>query len=282
MRKLLLAFLLLPVLAFTQDIHITGFGGFSNYQGDLQGKPFTTDQANLAFGLGLKYDLNPKMAIRGTMTYGKLSADDKFNKPELQKRNLSFQSHLLEGALLFEYTFFDLEEKRISPYVFAGGGIYYANPTAFDTTGRKIYLHSLHTEGQGLAQYPDRKHYNKVKISIPFGGGVKFRITEGTVLGFEIGLRKLFTDYIDDVSTTYVNPIALRMAFGSRAEDMAYRGDELKDGDPVYPAEGTVRGNPKSKDWYYFSGLTLAVRIGDVNRLFGIGGNRGRIDCPKL
>src|SRR5688572_3120671 len=125
MYRLLLALLIIPAWSFGQDIHLTAFGGFSNYQGDLQGKPFTTDQANLAFGLGLKYDLNPKMAIRGTLTYGKLSADDKFNKPELQKRNLSFQSRLLEGALLFEYTFFDLEEKRISPYVFAGGGVFY-------------------------------------------------------------------------------------------------------------------------------------------------------------
>ena len=277
-----MALLFLPFWSLAQDLHLTGFGGFSNYQGDLQGKPFTMDQSNGALGLGLKYDLNAKMAIRGTLTYGRLAADDKYNKPSLQKRNLNFQSRILEGALLFEYTFFDMQEKTISPYVFAGGGLFYFNPTTYDSTGKKIYLHSLHTEGQGLSQYPDRKPYHKINISIPFGGGIKFRVTENTMLGFEIGMRKLFTDYIDDVSTTFVDHVALRAAYGNGAVEFSYRGDELKDGDPNYPAEGTLRGNPKSKDWFYFSGITLEVRLGNVNRLLGIGGNRGRVDCPKL
>jgi hypothetical protein len=59
----------------------------------------------------------------------------------------------------------------------------------------------LSTEGQGI--YPDKKPYSLWQPTIPFGGGVKFAITENLRIGFEIGLRKLFTDYLDDVSTSY-------------------------------------------------------------------------------
>jgi len=283
MRKYFLLCLLVPVLTHAQELqklHLTLFGGVSNYQGDLQSRTFTFNQSNLALGVGLKYDLTPHFALRTNFNYGTIGAMDKENEPSLRARNLSFESRLIEGNLLLEYTLFNLEDKKLSPYVFAGVAVYHFNPYAFDTLGNKVFLKPLSTEGQGLAAFPDRKEYKLTQFAIPFGGGLKFRISDNVVLGYEIGLRKVFTDYLDDVSTTYVDQFALFQAKGAKAVEMAYRAGELKNGDPNYPADGTIRGGSKYKDWYYFQGLTLTIGIGGGSGGFG-GGHKGEIGCPK-
>jgi opacity protein-like surface antigen len=280
MRKYLLLCLLVPVLSQAQEqrLHLTLFGGVSNYQGDLQSRRFSFNQSNLGLGAGLKYDLTPHFALRAGINYGTISASDKENKPDLRARNLSFESRILEGNLLLEYTLFNMEEKRLSPYLFAGVALYHFNPYAYDTLGNKIYLKPLSTEGQGLTT--DRKEYKLTQFAIPFGGGVKFRISNNVVLGYEIGLRKVFTDYLDDVSTTYVDQFTLFQAKGAKAVEMAYRGGELKNGNTTYPADGAIRGGSKYKDWYYFQGLTLTIGIGGGSGGFG-GGHKGEIGCPK-
>jgi len=284
MLKLLLFSFFVPLTLFSQSrLHFTAFGGFANYQGDLQSKPFTTDQSHGAFGLGLKFDVTSKISIRTGFNYGSVEADDKKNKPSLQPRNLSFGTRIVEGNLLAEYNILDLDERRISPFIFAGIGFFHFNPFAIDSIGNKVFLPPLTTEGQGLANYPARKPYKLTQWCIPLGGGVKFRMTETTVLGFEIGMRKLFTDYLDDVSTNYVDPLALALARGPKAVEMSYRGGEVKNGDPIYPAEGSLRGGKKFKDWYYFTGVTLSVRINAVKSKIFLwnNGSRGRTACPN-
>lgn len=278
-------FLLMCMPAFTvaQDrLHLTFFGGFSNYQGDLQEKRFTMEQSNAALGIGLRYSITPKFSVRGDFKYGRLEATDKMNTdPMLRARNLSFQTSLYELGLLGEYAFFDLEDVRITPIVFAGVAAFRFNPFTNDSLGRRVFLQPLGTEGQGLSQYPDRSPYRLTQIAIPFGAGFRFRITDRAMLGFEMGLRKLFTDYLDDISTTYVDPVALAQARGPKAVEMSYRGGELKDGNPQYPAPGAVRGGAKFKDWYYFSGLTLSVALNTGNR-FGSIGKRSNMGCPVV
>jgi len=284
MRKLLFLLLALPFCGYAQrKLNLTLFGGFSNYNGDLQSKRFTTDQSKGAIGAGLRYEVSSKFAVHGNLMYGKVAGDDKRNEPSLRHRNLNFETRIYEGNLLADYTFLDLKEHAVSPYVFAGIALYRFNPYTFDTlTGRKVYLRPLSTEGQGLSQYPDRKPYSIYQIGIPFGAGFRFRITDNATLGYEIGLRKLFTDYIDDVSTTYVERAALLAARGQRAVDYAYRGDELKDGNPNYPSYITVRGGAEFKDWYYFSGITLSIGISDLDgKIFNKKSRKGSVDCPK-
>lgn len=283
MQKLWVLCLLFPVSAFSQSrVHLTIFGGVANYQGDLQAKAFTLDQSNLALGLGVKYDLTPNFALRAGLNYGTVEATDARNKPSLQFRNLSFVSRIVEGNFLLEYTLFDMEDKKISPYAFAGAALYHFDPYAFDSVGRKVFLQPLSTEGQGLSQYPDREPYKLTQFAIPFGVGVKFRVGYNTILSYEVGLRKLFTDYLDDVSTNYVDPFILGQERGLKAVEMAYRAGEVHGGDPNYPADGTVRGGPDFKDWYYFTGFTVYIGI---NPRKGSGAHRGRnkrgsIDCP--
>jgi hypothetical protein len=285
MQKLWVLCLLFPVATFSQSrVHLTIFGGVANYQGDLQGKAFTLDQSNLALGLGAKYDLTPNFALRAGINYGTVEASDARNKPELRFRNLSFASRIVEGNLLLEYTFFDMEEKKISPYVFGGAAIYHFDPYAFDSVGRKVFLQPLSTEGQGLSAYPDRKPYKLTQFAIPFGAGVKFRVGYNTVLAWEVGLRKIFTDYLDDVSTTYVDPFILAQERGLKAVEMSYRAGELNEGDPNYPADGTVRGGSQYKDWYYFTGFTVYIGINNKRGGGGVGGRgrRGSLDCPPV
>ncbi len=115
------------------------FRGVTNYQGELQGRTFTFNQSNLSIGAGLKYDLTPHFAVRTGIQYGTIGASDRDNSDaKLRPRNLSFQSRILEGNLLLEYTLFNMEDKKISPYVFGGIGLYHFNPFAFDTLGNKV------------------------------------------------------------------------------------------------------------------------------------------------
>jgi hypothetical protein len=101
-----------------------------------------------------------------------------------------------------------------------------------------------------------------------------------------VGFRKTFNDYIDDVSTTYVDETLLRNTRGQKVVDIAYRGDELPGGLP-YPTAGTQRGNPKSKDSYYFFGLTFRVRMVPKKRVYEFRYNpkktrRASLKCPSV
>lgn len=283
MRKaLVFCFVLSPFILLAQSWHLTGFGGVANYQGDLQDRRFTTQQAQIAIGLGVQYDINKHFALRGMVNYGRISADDRFNKDAgLRSRNLNFKSQILEGNLQLMYRFMDLEARRWTPYLVAGVGVFGFDPYTHDTLGNKFYLQPLGTEGQGLAAFPDKKMYSRVQIMLPFGGGIQFRVNDQITLGYEVGMRKTFTDYLDDVSTRYVDPDILLAGRGTLSVELAYRGDELKNGSQVYPT-GAVRGGPEFKDWYYFQGITLHFRLGAG----GSGGFSGKpmgrqLDCPR-
>ena len=277
--------LLFPLTTFSQQkLNLTFFGGIANYSGDLQEKRFTVDQAGGAFGAGLSYELAPKILARGQLTFAKVKAADKFNSSEvLRQRNLSFASNIIDASLVLDYSFFDLAIHKATPYVFLGGNLFRFNPHTTDSLNNKAFLAELGTEGQGLAEYPDRKFYKKIQIGVPFGIGVRIRVTDNAYLGYEIGIRKTFTDYIDDVSKTYVDQDLLLANNRPRAASLAFRSDELKGNNLTYPPGNTVRGGEKYKDWYYFSGITLSIGIMNENgRLFGRRINRGGTDCPRI
>ena len=267
--------------ATSQKLFTSFFVGSSNYSGELQEKRFSFKQSHPAFGIGLSYELNEKMLIRGDFTYGRISASDKFGSKN-RSRNLSFYSNIYEYSIGFEYVLLDLYRYSVSPYVFTGVSLYDFNPYTKDQDGNIIMLAELSTEGQGF--YKDRKEYKLRQFAIPFGGGFQWAISDNKRIGIVLGFRKTFTDYLDDVSTTYVDEMDLAAHKGQKAANIAYRGDELPGGAP-YPADGSPRGNPKSKDWYYFTGITFRVRINphgrhiegrlDINR-----SKKARTDCP--
>ena len=128
-----------PVVVYSQNLHLTAFAGFSNYQGDLQDKRFTINQAHPALGAGLLYEITEKFSARANITFGKVSGDDK-NNTKNSSRNLNFTSAITDVQLGLEYDLFSLYEKSITPYVFAGLSYFNFNPYTKDTAGRTIFL----------------------------------------------------------------------------------------------------------------------------------------------
>ena len=274
--KFLFSFIASSLLTFmvnAQGFNLDLFLGTSNYQGDLQDKRFTFNQSHLAGGIGLSYDLTEKFSLRGGIMFGKVSGDDKQGRNKA--RNLNFSSGLTEGHLGVQYYITPLGQRSLTPYVFAGLALYHFNPYTHDTTGTKYYLKPLSTEGQGFIDGKD--YYSLTKIAIPFGAGVKLSLSDKINVGLELGFRKLFTDYLDDVSDVYVDRNSLLTNRGAKAVELAYRGDEIKEGTFTYPDGGSQRGSPKVKDWYYFTGLTLSYKLGAGNR----GGDKSQVACPK-
>jgi hypothetical protein len=277
MKLLFYSLLLIPALGQAQRWHLNITGGVSNYSGDLQAKAYTFDQSFFAFGFGAQYDITRNFSAISNINFMKIGASDQFNNANLVPRNLSFQSNIIEWNLVGEYSFMDITQKKISPFIFGGIAVFHFDPYAYDTTGQKVYLKPLSTEGEGLPQYPDQKPYNLIQFAIPFGAGIKFRVSENVVIAYEVGFRKTFTDYLDDVSTIYVDKTILQNAKGPLAVEMAYRGNELKGGNQTYPASGTGRGGPKYKDMYYYTGIRVSIAI--LSKGDGYYG-RGRTDCP--
>src|ERR1700755_1771356 len=159
MKKFLLAGVLFPLLTQAQW-NVNLYGGFSNYFGDLQERPYTTNHANWSFGAGFQYDLSGHFSVLSNLTYGRVSAADGYAiKADHRARNLNFETVIGEWNLLAEYNILDLRKHKLTPYVFAGVAVFHFNPFAYDSTGKKVYLRPLSTEGEGLSQYPDRKPY---------------------------------------------------------------------------------------------------------------------------
>lgn len=265
--------------SFSQNFFTSFFAGSSNYSGDLSEKLYETKHTHFAWGVGLLFELNAHMLIRGDFSYGRISASDA-DGTKNKARNLSFTSTISEFSIGYEYVVFDLYEYKLSPYVFAGLAAFRFAPYAKDINGNQLGLYELSTEGQGF--YDKRKKYKLTQFVIPYGGGVQWAVRDNVRVGFVLGIRQTFTDYLDDVSKTYVDKNLLITNRGSNAANYAYRGDELDNGKP-YPPGGTPRGNPKNKDWYYFSGLTLRVRIPHISgrKAEVYKSQRSRISCPK-
>jgi len=262
-----------------QNLHFTLFAGVSNYQGDLQPKRFTFNQGNLAIGAGGLYELSEKLYLRGNFTVGKIKGDDQKSFAN-STRNLNFTSNILDIHLGLEYDILNSYDRSLVPFVFAGVSVFHFSPYTFDTTGRKVFLQPLGTEGQGF--YQGREKYGLTQFSLPFGGGLKLAVSENVRLRFEIGFRKTFTDYLDDLSSTYADRAQLLVNNGQRAVDLSFRGDELKGSTLTYPAAGTKRGNAGSKDLYYFAGMGISFRLSPMSEGHdrSSGGGRGKVGCP--
>ncbi len=259
-----------------QNLHLNLTAGAMNYTGDLQDKAYTFSQSHFAGGVGVSYDITDHLSLRAGVLLGKVSANDKYGRNAA--RNLNFSSNITEFNVGAQYYITPLADHFITPYVFAGLAVYHFNPYTFDTTGKKYYLKPLSTEGEGFVS--GRSNYNLTQLAVPFGAGVKFSLSENVNVGVEFGLRKLFTDYLDDVSTTYADPALLQTNRGAVAQELAYRGNEIKNGN-AEPVVGAKRGSASYKDWYYFTGVTASFALFTGNGVgAGSGGRHSKYGCP--
>jgi hypothetical protein len=282
MRKFILSLLILTSTVSYAQFRLGIFAGISNYQGDMVQGAFAVRFTKGAMGISGNYDISERVTLRGGFTFGKIEGDDKYNIESVKFRNLNFQSNLSEFSLIGEFNVFNLNNIKWSPYAFAGLAVFHFNPYTIDSVNDKVFLKPLSTEGQGIDGYD--KPYSLTQVALPFGGGVKYNISDNVRVGLEIGFRKLFTDYLDDVSTNYADEADLLAARGQQAVDYAFRTDELRGSTQIYPAKGTQRGSAEQKDWYYFTGLHFTFALGDSNGggfLRGKGGKKG-FGCPSV
>lgn len=252
---LLICGFLLCMRADAQYLEVGGYVGGANYIGELSGQRMVNNGWNGMFGLFGRLNATTRLSLKGSITKATLSGSDKFAKTEAARmRNLSFRSELLELGITGEYNLsdFNIRDKKTSvPYVFSGVAITHFNPEA-QMRGIWYDLQPLQTEG---------RQYKRLAIAIPVGIGIKFNISYKLNIGLEAGVRRTFTDYLDDVSTYYPDLAALRSS-EPVAASLSYRSPEIT-GEFSENPMGTVRGDSKNKDLYFFSGLTVSVNLTD-------------------
>ena len=280
MKKLLLGFILIPIIGVAQNFHFSARLGLAGYQGDLKAHAISLSQTKLMGSIGARYDLSEHLTARSYFTLASLKGDDKKGTAAMQQRNLNFQTKVFDWELTAQYNLFSLNDRWWTPYVFAGVGIYHFKPYTTDADDNKVFLNPLSTEGQGFTQ--GVKEYKLTQFSIPLGIGIEYPLNEDMRLGLEFGYRKIFTDYLDDVSANYVDQQSLLNARGQTAVDLAWRGDEVGSGS--YPAAGSVRGNSNQKDGYYYVAITYTIRyfFDKYKQIVGLpsGKREKRVGCP--
>ena len=180
--------------------------GASNYYGDLNSN-YGFQGVHASGGLFYKYNFSRYIALKMAGNYAHVGYKDKYSTNYFQQqRNLDFQNNIYEATVGAEFSFFQYKlqdfEHRFTPYVTIGIGMFWYNPyTIYE--GKRYDLRPLGTEGQKYEEYKDRR-YNNHAYSFPIGAGFKYWMTKGITLSFEVVNRSTTTDYIDDVSTTYV------------------------------------------------------------------------------
>lgn len=255
MKKLIPVILLL-IAALTskgQYLEVGPVGGVSYYVGDLNpSKHFSG--VSPAFGVVARMNYTTRWTLKAALNIGKIAASDA-DYQAMPGRNLSFESTLTEFTTQAELNFLPYftgsSKEFFSPYIFAGLSVFMYNPKAL-FKGTWVDLRELKTEGQDTRAYPDRTPYGTVGLAFPFGLGMKLSLGSRWCFGVEWGLRKTFTDYLDDVSTTYylqgseINP--------DIAEE--YLSDPTMTHEP-----GMQRGNSQNNDWYSFAVGFLTYRF---------------------
>lgn len=248
--------------------------GIISYMGDLAPLHIRGTTASAMFSGGLFGSISYKRYVRADvyLGYGKLGADDNRSTDESRIiRNLNFESHLWHWGVLIHTDFTALIFKQFHPTIFLGIGQFRYNPFTF-YEGEKIMLHPLRTEGQGQPGHP--QPYKLTEWQIPFGFELGWRLNNNFEVSLAIATHATKTDYIDDVSNVYADPVLLLNTTGELAEILAYRADEL-DPDKMVHA-GSTRGNPSRDDWYMTAVVKVARTIQFRERYL-----RNRVKCPK-
>ena len=220
--------------------------------------------------IGMRYKIFEKLSVKAGLTYGYVKGDDQKTEEEHRNyRNLHFRSPIVELSTQLEYSVirerighrYNLRRVRgikgfkTNTYLFVGVGGFYFNPRA-NFGGEWVPLRPLRTEGQGLVA--SRKMYSRFQVCVPFGIGFKYGLSRKWSIGLEYGIRKTFTDYIDDVSTSYFNNTLIRTSMGETAGFLA---DPSSGEHPNWTVGGQQRGDSTDKDTYMFAIISLTYKL---------------------
>lgn len=265
-RKTITKLLILQCLSVTlvaqKGYELGGWLGLAQYYGDLN-TSINIKRPGPAGGLNARYNFNNRIGVKGSLNYGRISANDDLSMNNFERRrNLDFASNVFDFTGVGEFNFFEYKHgskiENWTPYLGLGFSVFRFDPTS-KLGDEKYHLRDFGTEGQAIGE-----EYLLISGGLTLSGGVKWDINRDWSLNAEISLRKLFTDYLDDVSTVYTDPVALR----ARRGDIAVALADKSIGDTV-GRPGTQRGNSKDNDTYVFIGLSIMRYFGDI-------------PCPKL
>jgi hypothetical protein len=255
---------------------LTDLGGKKGYGGPFL-KDINWEKTHPGGGIYVVILFDQLLGFRAESSFGKISASDNVLKndhsaaKDRYKRNLQFESCIIELSVLAEFLPLSLLSKEsyplFSPYLLAGFGVFKFNPRAF-LNGQWIDLHPLHTEGQGFKEYPFKNSYKLTQLNFPVGLGLKYEISALLNARFEIVYRFLTTDYIDDVSTQYIDPKYFHSNLNAHdaniAISLADRSSELQPG--LSNHEGAIRGNSGNKDAYFSCNIKLGLVLNRKRR----------------
>ncbi|MBW8051981.1 MAG: outer membrane beta-barrel protein [Cytophagales bacterium] len=227
--------------------------GLSSYYGDLCDN-FECFRFRPQFSIGGYYRFNENFSFKAEFNYMRFFSTDKGGTNK--KRNLSFRSGnagFMAGVVydLFKYERFYHKRKSFTPYIFAGAAALFFNPRAKASDGKWHSLQPLQTEG---------KKYSRFTFGIPFGGGIRLKQTPVLDMSFEVSYTKTFTDYIDDISTAFVDNTSFEDPLAAELADRTNEGGfpiNTNPNDPTHWEEDHKRGNPKRKDGYLIFGFKV-------------------------
>lgn len=212
--------------------------------------------SNIGMGLYVGAMYKSLFGVRLDFTRGAVGGmDSRSNSPIVVSRNLSYRSSIFEATLTGQFyplALSNIEElPTISPYVLAGFGLFAYYPKAMYDS-QWVSLRSLHTEGQNSVEFPERKEYAEKAWCFPMGIGVKYDYSAKINFRFEGLYRLTTTDYLDDVSTTYVDPSILMT---NKRILLAHRYRELE---PTKDLTGRTRGSPGTNDRFF----SFTIKVG--------------------
>lgn len=244
-------------------------------------KDFNIKNTHVSGGMFVGLMLKNLVGLRFEATFGTVSAYDSILKKVAPttngryERHLEFRSSITEFAALAEIHPFEIfgnygpdrYPPEVSPYLVAGVGYFHFNPQA-TLNGSLVDLQPLKTEGQGFAEYPRAKDYKLDQISFPIGAGARYDISSVLNIRIEMLYRLLRTDYLDDVSGKYIDPVVYpNYLSGFRLNQAILLNDRHIPGAVYSTAHPDgVRGNPKNNDCYLTFSLKVGLTIGRDRR----------------
>ncbi len=245
-----------------RGFELGGWIGVSEYFGDLQTELKLTD-ISPAMGIALRYNFDDRIAVKSSINRFSLRANDNDSPNSFERnRNLQFTSINYDWTNQLEFNFLSFKHGSkdyfFTPYLLGGFSIFSYNPQT-TLEGNRVNLRDFGTEGQALGA-----EYGRFNWAYTYGIGLKWALNYDWSINVELGIRNANTDYLDDVSTVYPDPMELSAVRGLSALRLSNPAIVPGIGDA-----GRQRGNSKNNDTY------VLFEIG-LMRYFG------QLDCPKF
>lgn len=242
--------------------------GLAHYFGDLNTRA-GLNRPKPAVGVFFTKQFNNYLAMKVSAHYAQLGYSDVYSKNQYQKlRNLSFNTDIFEFAVHGDFNFFKYvpgdPDYAFTPYITVGLGVFSYNPYAY-LNGQKVFLRPLGTEGQNIgyvgADGKKRSPYGSMAVCVPIGLGVKYNINDRMNLSFQVAHRLTTTDYLDDVSTTFIGVDKFDRLPNGQLTNAGLLQDRSFEKGTVIGVEGRQRGWSKQKDQYIIAEVSLSFNI---------------------